>query len=102
MTRLLLTALAAIAAALGILMDNLWLLVAAGVLFLAAVLTIVWLAAKRRRRRRGPSEYDGPNSREEELRSLGISDIRPKGAATGAPPPVEDDGADDEPDDVEV
>ena len=91
MTRVLLAGLAAIAAVLGYLMDNVWLLGIGGALFVVAVLTLVALSVKRRRRR---AEADARRaaevSRDSELHALGISDIRPKGQA--AEEPVEEDG----------
>lgn len=91
MARVILTALAVIAAVLGYLMDNVLLLGIAGAFLLLALLTLVALAAKRRRRRAAAERQreDLAASRESELRSLGISDIRPKqGAAAYDDAPV--------------
>jgi hypothetical protein len=89
MARVILTALAVITAVLGYLMDNILLLGLAGAFFLLALVTLIALAVKRRRRRSEAERQREARaaSREEELRSLGISDIRPKGGT--APRPVE-------------
>jgi hypothetical protein len=83
MARILLIALAVIAAVLGYLMDNILLLGLAGAFFVLALLTLAVLAVKRSRRRADVERQRtaAAASREEELRSLGISDIRPKGGA---------------------
>ncbi len=80
MGRVLLLALAAITVALGVLMDTAWLLYAAGAFLLLAFVVLVALAAKRRARRAGQGRREAARSPEDELRSLGISDIRPKGS----------------------
>ena len=62
-------------------MDNVVLLGLAGAFFALALLTLLVLAIKRRRRRSESARQQEAAlaSREEELRSLGISGIRPKG-----------------------
>lgn len=100
MARVILPALAVIAAVLGYLMDNVLLLGIAGAFLLLALFTLIALAVKRRRRRAASERQrdEMTASRESELRSLGISDIRPKQAASAdydAPPAhhdVEEDG----------
>lgn len=97
MTRVLLIGLAAIAAVLGYLMDNVWLLGIGGALFVVAVLTLIGLAVKRKRRRAEAERQRAAELlRDDELRSLGISDIRPKGQPTDGPATpheeVEEDG----------
>ncbi len=98
MTRVLLVGLAAIAAVLGYLMDNIWLLGIGGALFVVAILTLIGLSVKRKRRRAESERQRAAElTRDDELRSLGISDIRPKGQ-TGRheepvhEEPVEEDG----------
>jgi len=92
MARVILTALAVITAVLGYLMDNIVLLGLAGAFFVLALLTLAALAVKRRGRRREAERQREIRaaSREEELRSLGISDIRPK-ASSGPRPAAPDD-----------
>ncbi len=97
MARVLLPALAVIAAVIGYLMDNLLLLGIAGAVLLLALLMLMVLAVKRRRRRVASERQreEAAASRESELRSLGISDIRPRQAASDAPHAhhdVEEDG----------
>ena len=97
MARVLLPALAVIAAVIGYLMDNLLLLGIAGAVLLLALLMLMVLAVKRRRRRAASERQreEAAASRESELRSLGISDIRPRQAASDAPHAhhdVEEDG----------
>jgi hypothetical protein len=96
MARFLMAVLAVITAALGYLMDNTWLLIAAGIFFLLALLTLIVLAAKRRTRRSagGPGSGRGL-SREDELRSLGISDVRPRARAETSAPEIDSDGSDE-------
>lgn len=83
MARLILVALAVLTAVLGYLMDNVLLLGLAGAFFVLALLTLAVLAAKRARRRsEAERQRDAATaSREAELRALGISDIRPRGAS---------------------
>lgn len=62
-------------------MDNVWLLGAAIAFFVLALVTLVALAAKRRSRKPGGGRAgtaSAASSREEELRALGISEVRPK------------------------
>ena len=96
MARVLLPALAVIAAVIGYLMDNLLLLGIAGAVLLLALLMLMVLAVKRRRRRAVSERQreEAAASRESELRSLGISDIRPRQAADAphAHHDVEEDG----------
>ena len=95
MTRVLLVGLAAIAAVLGYLMDNVWLLGIGGALFVVAILTLIGLSVKRKRRRAEAERQRAAElSRDDDLRSLGISDIRPKGQAAlpEEHEPVEEDG----------
>ncbi len=83
MARVTVIALAVIAAVLGYLMDNVLLLGIAGAFALLALLTLVALAVKRRRRAASErNRGDLAASREAELRSVGISDIRPRQAAS--------------------
>ncbi len=82
MARVFIPALAVIAATLGYLMDNVWLLGIGAALLALALLSLLFLAARRRRRRAASeARIASMPTREEELRSLGISDIRPKGQA---------------------
>jgi hypothetical protein len=107
MARVILIALAVITAVLGYLMDNVLLLGLAGAFFALALLTLAALAVKRHGRRREVERQREARaaSREDELRSLGISDIRPKG---GTRPAVATDdapsapAAEDSEDDVET
>ena len=99
MARVILPALAVIAAVIGYLMDNLLLLGIAGAVLLLALVMLLVLAVKRRRRRAAAERQreSSASSREAELRSLGISDIRPRqtSSTTDAAPPshdVEEDG----------
>lgn len=97
MIRVMLVGLAAIAAVLGFLMDNVWLLGIGGALFAVAILTLIGLAVKRNRRRAEAERHRAAElaSRDDELRALGISDIRPKGQGAPRPEthePVEEDG----------
>src|SRR6056297_363247 len=108
MARVILTALAVITAVLGYLMDNIVLLGLAGAFFVLALLTLAALAIKRRGRRREAERQREIRaaSREEELRSLGISDIRPK-TSSGPRPAAPDDApptpaAEDTEDDTET
>ena len=101
MTRVLLVGLAVIAAVLGYLMDIAWLLSIGGALFVIALLTLIGLSVKRKRRRADAERRRNLElSRDDELRSLGISDIRPKGQSESAAKPsapsepVEEDGWD--------
>lgn len=100
MARVILTALAAITAILGFLMDNVLLLGLAGGFFVLALLTLVVLTVKRRRRRSGAERQREMRaaSREEELRSLGISDIRPKGNTAPVPAAEPDEAEEGEAD----
>jgi hypothetical protein len=107
MARVILIALAVITAVLGYLMENIVLLGLAGAFFVLALLTLAALAVKRRGRRREAERQREIRaaSREEELRSLGISDIRPKGGTR--PVVATDDGpsapaAEESEDDVET
>lgn len=84
MSRFITAALAAITAALGLLMENVWLLAAAGGFFLLALIVLAFLAF-RRRSRRAEQQAARIRTREDELRELGISDVRPK---AGSQPPV--------------
>jgi len=93
MTRVWLVGLAAIAAVLGYLMDNVWLLGIGGALFVVAILTLIGLSVKRRRRRAESERQRAAElTRDDELRSLGISDIRPKGQTARPEETVEEDG----------
>ncbi len=99
MSRVLLVGFAVIAVVLGYLMDIPWLLGIGGALFVIALLTLVGLSVKRKRRRADAERRRNQEfSREDDLRSLGISDIRPKGPPGASPPPraepVEEDGWD--------
>lgn len=89
MARVFIPALAVIAATLGYLMDNIWLLGIGAALLVLALLSLLLLAARRRRRRAVTQQRAGvAPTREEELRALGISEIRPKAntlPATGGP-----------------
>jgi hypothetical protein len=87
MARVILPALAVIAAVLGYLMDNTLLLGLAGGFFVIALLVLGVLAVKRQRRRASSARSkEAAASREEELRAVGISDIRPRGASGPASP----------------
>ena len=87
MSRVLLVGFAVIAAVLGYLMDNAWLLSIGGALFVIALLTLVGLSVKRKRRRADAERRRTEElSREDELRSLGISDIRPEARRARRPP----------------
>ncbi|MEM1042698.1 MAG: hypothetical protein AAGI91_08725 [Bacteroidota bacterium] len=89
MARVFTPALAVIAATLGYLMDNVWLLGIGTALLALALLTLLVLAGRRRRRRAAAQQREASiPTREEEMRSLGISNIRPKGQA---PPAAEPD-----------
>src|SRR5690606_1068201 len=91
--RVWLVGLAAIAAVLGYLMDNVWLLGIGGALFVVAILTLIGLSVKRRRRRAESERQRAAElTRDDELRSLGISDIRPKGQTARPEETVEEDG----------
>lgn len=93
MGRFFLTLLAAITAVIGVLMDSVWLLVAAGAFFALALIVLIALAARRSRRRRKTPPPEPAASREEELRSLGLGEVRPKNsgsdAASVSAPPAE-------------
>ncbi len=92
MARVFVAALAVIAATLGYLMDNVWLLGIGAALLALALGTLLVLASKRRRRQAAAQQRAAAApSREDELRSLGISNIRPKGS-----PAEEADLPDDE------
>ncbi len=80
--------LAALAAILGYLMDNVWLLSAGAAVLALALLALLVLAIGRRRRRAAAQQRPAPLSREDELRSLGISDIRPRGESLPDPDPA--------------
>lgn len=100
MARAFLFVLALLSAVLGYLMDNVWLLYAAGALFLLALIVLLTLAAKRRRRRAAQEQRAAAvaTSREEELRALGITEIRPRSAARAPEPePVQPEPVEDEP-----
>jgi len=83
MARFLIAALVVVSAALGLLMDNAWLLGGA-VAFLAVALLVLIFLASRRRSRRAEREraLDQSRSREQELRELGISDVRPRAGSS--------------------
>lgn len=83
-------ALALLSFVLGSMMDHVWLLYAAGALLLMALLVLLGLAARRRQRRRAQEQRPAaaPGTREEDLRDLGITDIRPR-TAPRAPEPAE-------------
>jgi GAF domain-containing protein len=91
MGRFLLAALAVITVALGYLMDSPWLLYAGAAFFVLALVALVVLAAARRQRR-GQRSDSAARSREEELRSLGPSEPRPR-ASANPPAPAEGSGA---------
>ncbi len=83
MARVVVLALGVIAAILGYLMDNVWLLSIGAAVLALALLSLLVLAARRRRRRAAAEQRAVPLSREDELRALGISGIRPKGSPQG-------------------
>lgn len=81
MLRILLLLLALISAVLAVILDMPWVLGIAGALVLALI--VVWLLGARRKnkkRRTKPDASSAGAAPERELASLGISDIRPKGA----------------------
>jgi hypothetical protein len=90
MSRFLLAALAAITAALGVLMDNTWLLAVAAAFFLLALSVLGYLAL-RRRSRRTREQGQIERSREQELRELGLSEVRPRAPSGPTARPVNTD-----------
>lgn len=91
MGRFLVVALVALTVVIGLLMQSDILLYAAGLFFVLALLALVGLALQRSRRRaaRPSVPVDPPRSREEELRALGISEIRPRSGPSRPEPAPE-------------
>ncbi len=91
MLRILFLILAVISAALAVILNMPWLFVVAGAL--ALTLLVVWLMHMRRRSKSSnPKAPDASTvSREQELASLGISEVRARGAGESRQPPPEGD-----------
>jgi hypothetical protein len=76
MNRFIMSALAAITAVIGLLMENVWLLAAAGGFFLLALIVFGYLVIRRRSRRNARQQV-AARTREDELRELGLTEVRP-------------------------
>jgi hypothetical protein len=86
MGRFLLVALVVVTATLGMLMDNVWMMGAAGAFFLVALVVLAVLAARRRSRRAEQERAARARTREDELRELGLSEPRPRTASAASEP----------------